>query len=386
VTVPTHAPHERTHGAGAAAADPSRQQGPSLGAWAGTRVLVTGHSGFLGSWLAVAARELGADVTGFASESSPTTRERDAWLRALGIEGVVGDVRDLDAVDAAVGAARPDVVVHLAAQPIVGIGFERPHETFEVNVQGSANVFEACRRNRVGVLLHGSSDKCYANPGGSAAFREDDRLGGSCPYSTSKAMAEHLFASYTSLDDMATSTAAASVRFGNVIGGGDEEGRHRLVPNCVASLRSGDPIHLQASSVRPFQHVLDVVRGMLLLGAGLIDGCVPRGRGWNFAPPQHGFTVGELAGSLATAWGSGGFEGTSEGPGFREEPTLRLDGTFAAETLGWVHQLDLDAGARAIVEWHRLVDKGGDPGEVTANQVAAFFATDDRRRQQGTSA
>ncbi|MED7952562.1 CDP-glucose 4,6-dehydratase [Streptomyces sp. BE303] len=368
-------------------ADPGPGLNRTAPHWRGRQVLVTGHSGFVGSWLTTALLRLGADVTGFAADADERTRARSTGLAGLGARTVVGDVRDLDAVHRTMAARPFDVVFHLAAQPLVSVGLADPHTTLGTNITGSLNVLEAVRRCAPGVLVHVTSDKCYRNRNWPWPYREIDELGGGCPYSVSKAGAELVFEAYaTLLRDTGAPTRGASVRFGNIIGGGDFA-VDRLVPDLLAALDAGRPVRLRRpGAVRPWQHVLDVVRGLLLLADRLADGTVATGEVLNFAPPGDGATVLDLARALDAAWvATGGRPAElSADPGtrFTEDELLRLDGRKAAELLGWRHRYDLGASAAAVVAWHRAVRAGTPPAEETAAQVEDFLRDSSDTHQQ----
>ncbi|MFB0619127.1 CDP-glucose 4,6-dehydratase [Streptomyces sp. AGS-58] len=348
--------------------------------WQGRRVLVTGYSGFVGSWLTTALLQLGADVIGFSADEDACTRARAADLTALGAKGVVGDVRDIEALHGVMAAHSFDVVFHLAAQPLVSKGLTDPQLTFSTNIGGSVNVLEAARRCGPSALVHVTSDKCYRNREWPWPYREVDELGGGCPYSVSKAGAELVFESYAELFRAAGNpTRAASVRFGNIIGGGDQAA-NRLVPDLVAALTAGRPVRLRRpAAIRPWQHVLDVVQGLLLLADALVDGSVAPGEVFNFAPPGDGASVQELAQALMTAWADSGRAPTEvinePVAHLPEDELLRLDGRKAAAALGWRHQFDLERSAAEIVAWQLRVLQGADPHEATAHQTQAFLGT-----------
>jgi CDP-glucose 4,6-dehydratase len=348
---------------------------PGIGDWSRQRVLVTGHSGFVGSWLSVALLELGAEVVGYAASADAQSAERAVWLAHLGVRDVVGDIRDVENLSAVLSAERFDTVVHLAAQPLVSRGYADPYGTIDTNVRGSLSILEAVRRTRPPVLLHITSDKCYRNQGWPWPYRENDVLGGGCPYSTSKAAAEILFAGYATLFEPAPDgTSAASIRFGNVIGGGDFS-VNRLVPDCLAGLAAKRPIELrQPTSLRPFQHVLDVVHGLLRAASALRAGILPHGEVLNFAPPEAGIAVGEMAAALAEAWGAPAPDLVGAiAAEFREESLLLLDGRKASSYLHWNHHLDLRGCAEATVAWHRRFIAGVSAARCTGDDVAAFL-------------
>ena len=341
----------------------------------GRTVLVTGHSGFIGSWLSITLSVMGARVVGYSQSNDSVTAARAAWLGHLGVPQTVGDVRDFGSLVAAVESTGPDVVVHLAAQPLLGVGYLAPHLTFDVNMNGSLNVLEIARRGLTTALVHVTSDKCYAQAeAGNGAIAESSALGGRSPYSASKTIAELLFREFAELTTPHPGgPRLASVRLGNVIGGGDEA--DRLVPNCLRAFRVGRPFAVRdPQAVRPFQHVLDVVAGLTRLAEGLLSGKVPSGEALNLAPPTSGHTTGELVSELARAWGSpASMSAQVDVPPFPEQQVLRLDGTRAAALLGWRHALDLADSARWTVEWARDVDGGATPAAATRAQANRLF-------------
>ncbi|MEU4181126.1 CDP-glucose 4,6-dehydratase [Streptomyces sp. NPDC026589] len=350
---------------------------PSRGSWTGRHVLITGSSGFIGSWLGVLLQQLGAEVSGFGLDMTEHDARRTAWLSARGIHRREGDIRDQAAVLAAFRAARPDAVVHLAAQPLVGVGLADPAGTLSVNIGGSISVLEAARVTSPAALVHVTSDKCYRNRGWAWPYREVDELGADCPYSTSKAAAELVFESYlTHAFTGPSATATASVRFGNVIGGGDFAAG-RLVPDTVRALAASEPLRLRRpDAVRPWQHVLDVCHGLVLLTERLLAGRPDAHSAvYNFAPPWSENTVREVVENLAAAWGlSARLLVTEPDPAQSGADTdqllLRLDGRLAREELGWEHRLPPAAAAASVVQWHRAVLDGAAEGETTQRQAA----------------
>lgn len=340
----------------------------------GKTAFVTGHTGFVGSWLSVLLCQLGANVTGYSLSEDSATATRAEWLKALGVDGTEGDVRDFAGLRSSVEAASPDVIVHLAAQPLVGRGFSAPHMTFDVNINGSLNVLEAARLGSATALVHVTSDKCYApSAGGREAVTEASALGGESPYSASKTIAEILFKEFSALTGDAM-PRMASVRLGNLVGGGDEA--DRLVPNCLRAFRAGRPFAVRdPDAVRPFQHVLDAAAGVVRLASALLVERVPSGVALNFAPPHSGRTTGEMVSKLAIAWGPAArVSETRDVAIFPEQQILRLDGSKAADLLAWTHALDLATAAAWTVEWVQSVDGGLAPSAVTAEQAARFLS------------
>lgn len=277
----------------------------------GQRILVTGQTGFKGSWLSIWLRELGAEVWGLslAPATTPSLYEL-AGLKELFPHRTI-DIRDRFSVLAALRDIEPAVVFHMAAQPLVLKSYEDPLETFDTNIVGSMNVLEAVRQtDSVRSLVYVTSDKCYRNDESGRPYSEVDALGGSDPYSASKAGAEIVFGSYVhSFLSRISHLGAVSVRSGNVIGGGDWSDK-RLIPDCVRRLTAHEPVILRnPSSVRPWQHVLDPLAGYLMLAADLL--VEPQGRegAWNFGPDSTSFRSVDYVASIAVAaWGSGRVE------------------------------------------------------------------------------
>lgn len=334
--------------------------------------MITGHSGFIGSWLSVLLQSSGTRVIGYSQSDDASSNERSDWLKRLHVTDVRGDVRDLRRLLAAADEYRPDLLVHLAAQPLLGRGFSEPHLTFDTNINGSLAVLEAIRIGAIPALIHVTSDKCYAPPPlNGQALDESSPIGGAGPYSASKSIAETLFHEFSTL--VPDGSAMASVRLGNVIGGGDYA--DRLVPNALRSFERNEPFSIRdRTATRPFQHVLDVVVGLNRLSAALLGGQIPSGLAFNFAPPEQGIGVREVVAALALSWGPGAALGDmDQHTGFPEQQALYLDGRRAATMLNWRHQLDIMRSADWTVAWARLVAGGTDPAEATAGQVAQYL-------------
>jgi CDP-glucose 4,6-dehydratase len=354
------------------------------GFWRGRRVLVTGHTGFKGGWLCLWLRELGASVTGFAA-APPTEPSLYAAARVSeGVEERRGDVRDASAVWAAVEEARPEVVVHLAAQPLVRRSFEDPLGTYEANVMGTAHVLEALRGApdaRVAIVV--TSDKCYEPRADGAPCREDDPLGGTDPYSASKACAELVTASYRRA--FPGGPAVASARAGNVIGGGDWA-TDRLIPDAMRAALAGDELVVRhPEAVRPWQHVLNPLSGYLVLAQRLWDDPAAAGP-WNFGPdPADELPVRAVADRVCELWGEGLAWRAGDGEGPPETHVLRVDSAKARERLGWTAAWDLDDGLAATVDWFRAVSGGADAREVCVGQIAAYAAARSRKKRPNVS-
>ena len=356
---------------------------PDPAFWAGRRVLITGHSGFKGAWLSLWLKHMGASVTGLSagapSAGAPSEPSMHALTRvAEGIEEVDTDVRSFEAVRDAVEGCRPEVVLHLAAQPFVRRSLRDPRTTYEINVMGTVNVLEAVRgAEGVRAVVAVTSDKAYDNRGTGRAFVEDDAKGGADPYSSSKGCAELVVDAYLRSYFGPGAPAAPRVgaaRAGNVIGGGDR-GEDRLVPDLVRAAQAGEPLRIRnPDAVRPWQHVLEPLSGYLTLAQALVDDPVAQG-GWNFGPPAGAApTVGELAARLAALW-PGEVEVVHEREArSREAASLALDSTKARERLGWASRWGLDQTLRAIVEWHAAEARGEDLRAVTLAQIERYEA------------
>lgn len=346
-------------------------------AFAGRRVLVTGHTGFKGSWLAFWLLRLGARVTGIAL---PPAHD-PSHFALLGLDRrmdhVVGDVRDGDAVMEVFARHRPEIVFHLAAQAIVRQGYAEPKTTFDTNVGGTVNVLEAVRRHEgVRSLVLVTSDKCYANREWVWGYRENDALGGDDPYSASKAASEMVFNAYRrSFFEGRTDLGVASARAGNVIGGGDWA-PDRLLPDCIRAFEAGRPLVLRSpGSTRPWQHVLDPLHGYLVLAAALLDDPARRGGSWNFGPDPSGgaATTRDVAERAAAMWGRGAeVLAAADAGAFREQNLLQLNIDKARSALGWAPRWSSVTAVDRAVAWYKAVLGGAEACDVTAGQIDEF--------------
>ena len=326
------------------------------GSYRDRNVFVTGHTGFKGSWLAEWLGAMGAEVTGYALDPPTQPNLFDALDLGARLRHVVADVRDHGRLMAEVQAAQPSVIFHLAAQPLVRRAYTEPHETFETNVMGTVNVLEAaraCASVRAVVIV--TSDKCYQNHDTDQAFRETDAMGGRDPYSASKGCAELVTAAYRE-SFFADGATVASVRAGNVIGGGDWAA-DRIIPDCVRSLAAGDPIVVRnPEAVRPWQHVLEPLSGYLRLGALMLrDGRRYEGA-WNFGPADQGEDrpVRWVVERFLGEWGSGSWTTPADaGRQPHEALRLSLDSTKAREELDWAPVWDAQTAVRRTASWYR---------------------------------
>jgi CDP-glucose 4,6-dehydratase len=353
--------------------------------YAGKTVLLTGHTGFKGAWLTLWLQQLGARVVGFALAPEPKSVFLSAGV-ASACEHHEGDVRRFEQVKAAVAAAKPDVVFHLAAQALVRPSYADPLATIETNVNGTAHVLEAIRqtKQRCAVVIV-SSDKCYENREWVYGYREDDAMGGHDPYSMSKGATELVTASwrrsYFHPAKLAEhGVAIASGRAGNVIGGGDWA-VDRIIPDCVRALSKGEPIGVRSpKSVRPWQHVLEPLGGYLLLGARLLSSARPQDycEGWNFGPEASSArTVAEVVTALIAAWGAGQWVDQSDPKAVHEASLLRLSIDKAQAKLGWLPRWNFEATIARTAAWYRAQLDGASPEQLKAlcqAQIADYAA------------
>jgi CDP-glucose 4,6-dehydratase len=346
--------------------------------WRDRSVLITGHTGFKGAWLALWLDALGARVAGFA-DGVPTTPSLYELARVgENTRDIRGDVRDHAAVLAAFEAVRPEVVFHLAAQPFVRRSFRDPRATYETNVMGTVNVLEAVRATpSVRVVVNVTSDKCYDNREQGRPFAEDDPKGGHDPYSSSKGCAELVADAYlrSFFAPQPDGPRLGSARAGNVIGGGDW-GEDRLIPDIMRGALAGAPIRVRnPAAVRPWQHVLDPLAGYVALAQALHDEPALQG-GWNFGPDAGDpRPVRWIADRLTELWAGELRWEIDAGPHPHEARNLTLDSTKARIELGWTPRWGLDEALAGIVAWYDALRAGDDMRAVTLAQIEAFQAT-----------
>lgn len=342
--------------------------------WRGRRVLVTGHTGFKGSWLSLWLARMGANVVGM-SDAVPTNPSLfDAAQVAQDVDDLRVDVRDHQAVLDAVTAARPEVVFHMAAQSLVRPSFERPRETYEVNVMGTVNLLEAVRRaGGVRVVVIVTSDKCYANREWEWGYRESDAMGGHDPYSSSKGCVELVTEAFRrSYFGAVGGTRLASARAGNVIGGGDWA-TDRLVPDFMRGALASTPIPVRnPDAIRPWQHVLNPVSGYLVL-AEVLWRSSEHACAWNFGPAEEDVRpVRWIAERIAGRW-TPPLEWVVDPGGHPAETNfLKLDSSRARSRLGWRPRWNLEEGLDAMIDWYEALRDGDDMRSVTLGQIEAF--------------
>jgi len=331
----------------------------------GKRVLVTGHTGFKGSWLVFWLQRLGAEVCGYAL---PAPTEPSHWdLLKLDVRSELADIRDAQTLEKVFSVFQPEIVFHLAAQPLVRLSYRDPVGTWSTNIMGTLNVFEACRKTKsVRAVINITSDKCYENREWERGYNEDDAMGGHDPYSASKGCSELLTSSYrNSYFNNATfglkhQTLLASCRAGNVIGGGDWA-EDRLIPDMMRAVAVGKPVDIRnPRATRPWQHVLESLGGYLLVGQKLLEGRAECATGWNFGPAEDAtLSVQEVAESIKRYWSRIDYRLAQVTDTPHEANLLKLDCTKARGLLGWSPVWNSDATFGKTVGWYREFYENG---------------------------
>ncbi len=339
--------------------------------WNAKRVLVTGHTGFKGGWLAIWLQRLGANVAGFALPASTEPNFFAAAGVANTLQSEIGDIRDLDHLVQFVSSYRPEIIIHMAAQSLVRRSYADPIETFTSNVMGTVNLLEAARRcDSVAGVVNVTTDKCYENLEREAGYREDEPLGGHDPYSSSKGCAELVTSSYR----RSYSLPVASARAGNVIGGGDWA-EDRLIPDMVRSFMSGKAAGIRnPASTRPWQHVLEPLHGYLALAEQVCKEPASYAEAWNFGPDDADAKPVEwLADQLCTLWSNGAsWSNTGDSEQLHEAGFLRLNCEKAKQRLGWYPRLKLEQALSWTVDWYKSYRAGDNVRTVTESQISSF--------------
>lgn len=340
--------------------------------WSGKKVFLTGHTGFKGSWLSIWFQLLGAEVTGYSLEppSYPSLFELARLADAM--NDIRGDVRDLDSVKRSLNESQAEIVIHMAAQPLVRDSYKFPVETYSTNIMGTVNLLEAARwQNSVRVVLNVTSDKCYENREWTKGYREDEPMGGYDPYSSSKGCAELVTNAYRN-SYFNNDKVIASARAGNVIGGGDWA-KDRLIPDIIRAAIDDRTVHLRnPHSIRPWQHVLDPLSGYLALIERLYTDGQSFAEAWNFGPPEEeARTVEWIAQEMAKSWrGIKWRKDNSSNP--HEAHYLKLNCAKAQSRLGWKPLLTLSEAIKWTVSWHKDHISGEDMSSVTEQQIKHY--------------
>jgi CDP-glucose 4,6-dehydratase len=342
--------------------------------WRERNVLITGHTGFKGSWLLLMLEHLEARVTGFALAPATSPAMFDTINGESRCAHIVGDIRDATAVADAVAKAQPEIVLHLAAQPLVRASYADPLANYATNVMGTAHVLEACRfAPSVKAIVVVTTDKCYANDGRDTGYVEADKLGGFDPYSNSKACAELVTAAYRDSFLAEKNIGVASARAGNVIGGGDYA-EDRLVPDAIRAFEHQKAVEIRnPHAVRPWQHVLEPLYGYLLLAEQLFADH-SFAQGWNFGPSASDMAeVQTVIATLMRHWGIKQPMAPQPGDHPHEANILTLDSSLAATKLGWTPALDLDQALALTAAWYQYAQSDRDVADFTLEQIRSFL-------------
>jgi CDP-glucose 4,6-dehydratase len=346
----------------------------------GKKVLVTGHTGFKGGWLAIWLKLMGAEVTGFALPAETEPNLFSAANVGDGIVSTFGDIRELEAVKEIFVRQIPDIVIHNAAQALVRRSYREPVKTYATNVMGAVHVLEAARTTpSVRSVVVVTSDKCYENREWERGYEETDAMGGHDPYSSSKGAAELVTAAYRrSFFNVGSAVAVASARAGNVIGGGDWS-EDRLIPDMVRGISANTPIRIRRpDSVRPWQHVLEPLSGYLLLAKKLYEDGHEFADAWNFGPrAEDSITTASLAEQVCSIWGKGDLRIEPDSDAPHEATFLRLNCAKSSQRLGWNPRLGLNRAVECTVDWYRAFYEGSSvsPREMTERQIRAYMDT-----------
>ena len=349
--------------------------------WEGKRVFLTGHTGFKGSWLALWLQQLGANVTGFAQAAPTQPSLFDVARVGASMYSVRGDVRDLPALLRAMQDARPEIVIHMAAQSLVRLSYDTPVETYATNVMGTVHLLEAVRQTQgVKAVVNVTTDKCYENKEWVWGYRENEPMGGFDPYSNSKGCSELVSSAYRSsffnpAQHAQHGVALATARAGNVIGGGDWA-KDRLIPDILAAFEAGKQVGIRnPHATRPWQHVLEPLRGYLTLAERLYTEGPTFAEGWNFGPHSDDAKPVEwIVKELAQRWDQGASWQVDAGEHRHEARSLKLDISKAAQRLHWHPALRLDQALDLIVDWARAKQNGSDMQAITQRQIAYYQA------------
>lgn len=347
--------------------------------WHGRRVFLTGHTGFKGSWLSLWLQHMGAELTGFSLKAPTTPSLFELAKVSRGMQSITGDIRDVDSLKSSLKAARPEIVIHMAAQSLVRQSYQSPIETYSTNVMGTVHLLEAVRQSdTVRAVVNVTSDKCYENREWTWGYRENDHMGGYDPYSNSKGCAELVSAAYRSSffnpsDYGRHGVALATARAGNVIGGGDWA-KDRLIPDILSAFASGNKVQIRhPDAVRPWQHVLEPLSGYLALAQSLAEKGSAFATGWNFGPnDEDAKSVGWIVKQMAARWGKGAGYVIDQGEHAHEANYLKLDISKARTQLNWRPELRLNDALDMIVDWAKAQQSGADISALTEQQISSY--------------
>lgn len=344
------------------------------------RVLITGHTGFKGSWLCLLLNKLGADVYGYALEP-PTNPSlfKEANIEEL-MTSFIGDIRDLDNLQKIMQQVQPEIVIHMAAQPLVRESYKIPVETYAINVMGTVHLLEACRNTpSVKAIVNVTTDKCYENREWHWGYRENEPMGGYDPYSNSKGCSELVTSAYRNSyfnpkDYSKHGVAVASARAGNVIGGGDWAD-DRLIPDFIRAISNGEKVKIRSPyAIRPWQHVLEPLTGYLTLAAKLYTEGTAFAQGWNFGPDDNDAqNVEWITRAICELWGDSASYEVDTNPQPHEANYLKLDCSKSKAELSWYPKWNIETTLKTIVEWNKAFIAGENIRKITEQQIENYF-------------
>lgn len=349
--------------------------------WINKKIFVTGHTGFKGSWLCLWLHKLGAKVTGYAlpPPTNPSLFEL-CDINSI-VNSIIGDVRDSATLSKTIQGARPEIIFHMAAQPLVRESYKRPVDTYATNVMGTVNLFEAIRECKsVRAVVNVTTDKCYENKEWSWGYKENEPLGGYDPYSSSKACSELVTSAYRNSffgnNKSGHFVAVASARAGNVIGGGDWAD-DRLIPDCIRSIIKREHILIRnPASIRPWQHVLEPLRGYMMLAQKLYEDGAKFSESWNFGPHDDDAKPVEwIVKRLCERWGTGASYKIDDGLHPHEAQYLKLDCSKVNSKLGWCPKWNLEKALDSIIEWTKSYSNGENLRSISIKQIEEYSST-----------
>ena len=354
--------------------------------WAGKHIFLTGHTGFKGSWLSLWLQSLGAEVTGYALEPPTSPSLFEIANVGKGMHSVIGDIRDLDSLKKTMKEANPDILIHMAAQPLVRYSYINPVETYATNIMGTVHVLEAARENKnIKAILNVTSDKCYDNKEVNRGYKEHEPMGGFDPYSNSKGCAELVTSAYrNSFFNIAKyeehGVALATARAGNVIGGGDWA-EDRLIPDFMRAIQAKQKVSIRnPHAIRPWQHVLEPLYGYMMLCQILYEEGSHFSESFNFGPDEKDAkNVEWIAGHLVKTWGEGAaYEIASNASSLHEAHFLKLDCTKAHQKLGWQPKWNINIALDKICEWNKALTNGENMYLHSLNDIKMYAIANSR--------